>query len=114
MTSGQEQVDQCSQRGADACGNQDIIGPRPALVREDLSRSSAHAPFRAVARYRIADLSARGEPDAHRRNLPRSLWPQRGLQDQTSHDRPAAGGSDTQEIGAGLERYKPTDRRIPG
>jgi hypothetical protein len=36
------------------------------------------------------------------------------LQDQSERNRPAAGGSDTQEIGAGLERYKPTDRRIPG
>jgi hypothetical protein len=25
-----------------------------------------------------------------------------------------AAGSDTQKIGAGLERYKPTIRRIPG
>jgi hypothetical protein len=36
------------------------------------------------------------------------------LQDQTRHNRPAAGGSDTQEIGAALERYKPTVCRIPG
>ena len=39
MTSGQEQVDQCSQRGADACGNQDIIGPEVAVdVTLDVKR----------------------------------------------------------------------------
>jgi hypothetical protein len=36
------------------------------------------------------------------------------LQDQAGRDRSAPGGSDTQEIGAGLERYKPAVRRIPG
>jgi hypothetical protein len=36
------------------------------------------------------------------------------LQDQTGRNSPAAGGSDTQEIGASLEPYKPAAHRIPG
>jgi hypothetical protein len=91
-----------------------IIGSRLSLTQQGRRRRAAQPPLRPVAGYRVADLSACGEPDANQRGTPRSLRPPRGLQDQTGRNRPAAGGSDTQEIGAGLERYKPTDRRIAG
>ena len=91
-----------------------IIGPRLSLTQQGRRRRATQPSLRPVAGYRVANLSACGEPDADQRDTPRSLRPPRGLQDKTRRNRPAAGGGDTQEIGAGLERYKPTDRRIPG
>jgi hypothetical protein len=91
-----------------------IIGSRLSFTQQDRRRCAAQPPLRTVAGYRIANLSACGEPDADRRDAPRSLRPPRRLQDQTRRDRPAAGSSDTQEIGAAFERYKPAVRRIPG
>jgi hypothetical protein len=91
-----------------------IIGSRFSLTQQDRSCRAAQPPLCTVAGYRIADLSACGEPHPDRRDAPRSRRPWRGLQDQTRRNRPSAGGSDTQEIGAGLERYKPSVSRFPG
>jgi len=90
-----------------------IIGSRRCLARQDRRRGAAQPALRTVAGYRITDLSACSETDANRQDAPRSFRPPRGLQDQTGRNRPAAGGGDTQEIGAGAERYKPAVRRIP-
>ena len=94
--------------------NQHIIGPRPSVTRQDRSRGTPQPPFGTVAGYSVADLPACSEPHTHSCTAARLRWPQRGLQDKTRRCRSAASGSDTQEIGAGLERYKPAARRIRG
>ena len=91
-----------------------IIGSGLSSIQQDRRRGAAQPPLRPVAGYCIADLSACGEPDADRRDALQSFWPRRGLQNQTRHNRPPAGGSDTQEIGAPLERYKPAAHRFRG
>ena len=91
-----------------------IIGSWLSLIQQDRRRCAAQPPLRPVAGNRIPNLSACGEPDPDQRDAPRFRRPMRGLQDQTGRYRPAPGGSDTQEIGAALERYKPAVRRIPG
>ena len=79
-------------------------------MREDLSRGSAHAPFRAVARHRIADLSARGKPDARTaRRCPRLRC---GLQHQTWRRYPAA-RSDAKKIAPQLQRFEPGRQEAP-
>jgi hypothetical protein len=99
------------------CGrarNQNIIRPRPSITRKDRGGHTPQAPFRAVSRYGVADLPACGEPHAHGCAAARFLRPKRGLQNKARRCRSAAGGSDTQEIGAGLECYKPAAYRIRG
>jgi hypothetical protein len=91
-----------------------IIGSRCSLAQKDRSCRAAQPPLCTVASYRITDLSTCGKPHPDRREAPRSLRQRRGLQDQTGRNCPAAGSSDTQEIGAGLERYKSSDRRFRG
>ena len=91
-----------------------IIGSRPSLTQQSRRHHAAQPPLRPVTGYRVTDLSARSKPDANQRGPPRSLRPPRRLQNQPGPNRPAASGSDTQEIGPGLERYKPTGCRIPG
>ena len=90
-----------------------IIGSRLSLIQQDRRRHAAQPTLGAVASHRVADLSAGGETYPDRGDAPRSLRPTCGLQDQTRHNGPAAGDSDTQKIGAGLECYKPTIGRIP-
>ena len=79
-------------------------------MREDLSRCSAHAPFRAVARHRIADLSARGKPDA--RSACRCPRLRCGLQHQTWR-RYLAARSDAKKIAPQLQRFEPGRQEVP-
>src|SRR5208282_6075550 len=94
--------------------NQHVIGPRPTISPQDRGRRSPQPPPRTVAGYGIADLSACGEPNAHRRAVIRPVRPLRRLQDQTWCNRSAALAGDAQKIGAALERYKPRHPSNPG
>ena len=100
--------------GGAGTGDQHVIGSRLAFPRKDQSRQSSQPPFCAIAGDGITDLSTRGEPHSHQRGATRCVWPPRGLEDQALCYRPAAGGCNTQKIGAGLERYKPAAHRNSG
>ena len=78
-------------------------------MREDLSCRSAHAPFRAVARHRIADLSARGKSDAR----PACRCPRLrcGLQHQTWCRYLAARG-DAKKIAPQFQRFEPGRQEV--
>jgi hypothetical protein len=95
-------------------GDQHVIGSRLAFLRQDSSRQSSQPPFCTIAGDGITYLSACGEPHSHRRVATRRVCPPRSLEDQALCHRPAAGGCDTQKIGAGLERYKPAAHRNSG
>src|SRR5208283_2159667 len=94
--------------------NQHIIGPRPTISPQNRGRRSPHPPLRAVAGYRIADFSTRGEPYADKSAAIRPVRPLRRLQDQTRCNRSAARAGDAQKIGAALECYKPRHPSNPG
>lgn len=79
-------------------GDQNIVGSSCSAVRQDPRGSFTQPSLCAIACYRVADPSARGEPDPNVRGVIASSQTRRRLQNETRARDPATGGCHSKEI----------------
>lgn len=95
-------------------GNQHIIGFGLSMRRQDGCRDRAHPPLGAVADDRVANFSARGEPDPYPGDVACFVRTRCGLHNQAGPDRPATGARHSKEFGPNLQRFEFAAHKIQG